>query len=367
MTQQSSPQYQRTTSQGRPITWYVQQQVEQGIWREEQIAPEVSGLTRPITVFRAAKRGDFIAYAWHGDRETFCPPRWWDLAIGSGACNLGCRACFLVLTHRIKRDPWRHLLYDNVEDFLHAAEQWLDHPTRRKQDTLGVGIDRSDSLLYEGVTSHARNLAPLFASAHNRCGNKLILLTKSSNTRYLADIRPEHRERIVVSFSLNPQEIADCWEGIWPDGERIPPTIAQRLEAARFAQDLGFEIRVRVDPILTPSGWQEAYAAFFSQIRAMGLNFAYYTLGTYREKNSQLLAWTERWGMAPMTWQPEEGDMTREGTHRHLSEERRREIYGVVIHSIRREFPLAKVSLCKETNAIRKKLAMCNADCNCLR
>lgn len=352
---------------GRPVTWYVEEQVQQGHWREETIAPEIAGTTRPLAVFRAPRKTNLIAYDWHGDKETFCPPMWWDLAIGSGACGLGCRACFLMLTHRIRRDPLRHLLYDNLDDFTHAAEKWLADPSRRRQHTLGVGIDRSDSLLYEGVTAHVRRLAPLFAHPTiNQQANKLILLTKSANTHYLADIAPDHRSRVVVSFSLNPEACADAWEGKWNDGVRITPTIARRLEAAKLAQDLGYEIRVRIDPILTIPGWQEHYAAFIADVRAAGLTFTYWTLGSYREKNTQLDGWRERWQLPEMEWQPEEDDLVQEGTHRRLPEARRIEIYATVRDLIRRSFPQARISLCKETHTVRRALLLCNADCNCL-
>src|SRR5436305_4389143 len=230
------------------IEWYVKKQLDDGVWSQETLPAEVVGLSRPITVYRASRKTNIITYDWHGDKNTFCPPMWWDLAIGSGACGLGCRACFLMLTHRIKRDPSRHLLYENLDDFLQASEKWLLHPDRRRQHTLGVGIDRSDSLLYEGVVPHVRNLAPLFSDPiHNPKGNKLILLTKTANTHFLADILPAYRSNIVASFSLNPENIADLWEGKWPDTfERITPPISQRLEAIKYAQDLGFEVRVRV-------------------------------------------------------------------------------------------------------------------------
>lgn len=179
------------TSDGKPIDWYVEEQAATGTWREEEVAPQVSGLSRPIRIYRAARKTSMIAYDWHGDDQTFCPPMWWDLAIGSGACGLGCRSCFLMLTHRIRRDPMRHLLYDNVDDFARSAEQWIADSKRRRQHTLGLGIDRSDSLLYEGVLPHVHNLAPLFTSLeHNPNGNKLILLTKSVNTHYLVDVAP---------------------------------------------------------------------------------------------------------------------------------------------------------------------------------
>lgn len=356
------------TMSGRPISWFVDEQVNSGVWKEEEIAPEVCGLTRPLKVYRAPRKTNLIVYDWHGDKQTFCPPMWWDLAIGSGACGLGCRSCFLMLTHRIKRDPSRHLLYDNLDDFIHAAEKWLIEPARRRQHTLGVGIDRSDSLLYEGVVQHVRSLAPLFSDPHrNPNANKLILLTKTANTHYLADIIPAHRANIVASFSLNPEPVADMWEGKWPDtGERITPSISRRLEAVRYAQDLGFEVRVRVDPILTPDGWEEYYAAFVAEVKSAGINFRYWTLGTYREKNAQLDGWRERWGLLPMEWHPRDDELVKDGTHRHLPEARRIEIYTKVRDIIQREFPRARVSLCKETHSVRRAVVMCNADCNCL-
>lgn len=352
----------------KPVNWFVEQQIQEGVWREEIIPAEVVGLTRSITILRSTRRSKLITYDWHGDDKTFCPPMWWDLGIGSGSCGFGCRSCFLMLTFRAMRDPHRHVLYENITDFTRASERWLKDPTRRRQHTLGVGIDRSDSLLYEGVTGQVRNLAPLFASsAHNPRGNKLVLLTKSANTHYLADIPGEQRANIVVSFSLNPEPIADLWEGKWPDtGERITPSIARRLDAVLYAQELGYEVRVRLDPILTPDGWEEHYRAFIETVHDLGIAFRYWTLGTYREKNTQLDGWRERWGLLPMEWHPEEQDLVQDGTHRHMPEQQRIAIYGTVSTLIRAVSPHARVSLCKETHTVRRALNFCNADCNCL-
>lgn len=356
-----------TDGQGRPVDWWVQDQVAAGRWREETIPADVVGLARPMTVFRARRKTNLIMFAWHGDEQTFCPPMWSDLAIGSGACGLGCRSCFLMLTHRVRRDPTRHLLYDNLDDFRRAAERWLIDPQRRPQHTLGVGIDRSDSLLYERVAPHVHNLAPLFGEPRfNPRGNPLILLTKTANISSLDDIDTAHRHAIKVTFSLNPEAIADLWEGKYEDGSRITPQVAHRVEAAKHAQDLGFEVRARIDPILTPEGWEEHYRAFFAEIKRLGIHFTYYTLGTFRQKNDQLAAWGAYWGLAPMEWQPEPGEMVKHGTHEHLPAERRLAIYTAVRDMIRAELPGARVSLCKETNDVRKAAGLCNADCNCL-
>lgn len=353
---------------GKPTNWYVEQQIQEGVWHEETIPAEVVGLTRPLTVLRSERKTQLITHDWHGDTKTFCPPMWWDLGIGSGACGLGCRSCFLMLTFRAMRDPRKHLLYTNISDFTHASERWLKEPTRRRQHTLGVGIDRSDSLLYEGVTQQVQQLAPIFSnSTHNPLGNKLVLLTKSANTHYLAGIPYEQRKNIIVTFSLNPEYIADMWEGKWPDtGERITPSIERRLDAVLYAQELGYEVRVRLDPILTPDGWEDHYAAFIDTLHTRGIAFRYCTLGTYREKNQQLDGWRERWGLLPMEWHPSEEDLVQDGTHRHLAEHTRISIYRTVSDLIRSAFPQARISLCKETHTVRKALNFCNADCNCL-
>jgi len=144
------------------------------------------------------------------------------------------------------------------------------------------------------------------------------------------------------------------------------PSITRRLEAARYAQDLGYEVRVRVDPILTIPYWEDHYADFVAEVKAAGVNFIYWTLETYREKNTQLDGWRERWRLPSMEWQPGDDELVKEGTHRHLPEARRIEIYAKVRDLIQREFPKGRVSLCKETHSVRRSLRLCNADCNCL-
>ena len=175
------------------MSWYVESLKDGETWREQTIPASVVGLDRDITVFRSSRQTNLITHDPHGDAQTFCPPMWWDLAIRSGCLRFRLQSMFLTLTHRAKRDPLRHLLYDNIDDFAGATEKWVTSAIRRHQRTLGVGIDRSDSLLYEGVTPHVRTLAPLFGNeTYNSNGNKLVLLTKSANTHYLDEIKEEH-------------------------------------------------------------------------------------------------------------------------------------------------------------------------------
>jgi hypothetical protein len=69
---------------------FIRREVDRGAWRPVIVPPDVSGISRPVTIFLAERRATLIKRAWHGDKETFCPPTWADIAIGSGACGYGC-------------------------------------------------------------------------------------------------------------------------------------------------------------------------------------------------------------------------------------------------------------------------------------
>ena len=266
-----------------------------------------------------------------------------------------------MLTHRAFCDPSRHVLYENLDDYEQVVQKGLAKPGRN----LGLGIDCSDSLLYEGVTGHARRLIPLFASKKtNPFRRKLILLTKSTNIGYLEELPTTN---ILVTFSLNPEPIADLWEGKWNDGLRITPLIKGRLIASTKAQQMGFEVRWRVDPILPVDKWENIYSEFFYSAAAEGHQPTRITLGTYRAMGMSLLTIAAKWGLPPMEWVP--GELTKDGMHYHIPEEQRFDIYRQLISFIksawRKAGSIPIVALCKETRSVREALGINHSHCNC--
>lgn len=384
-----------TNSADKPINSFVDEQVRSGAWREETLQPDMTGLPRPMKVYRAPRKQKRIKHDWHGgpsSARTFCPPRWYDVAVGSGACGLGCRFCFLMLTFRKMRDPMSPVLYDNYDEYERDMRSWLLAdtwktdmsvsvrgeagapeelvPVRRVRrtalDAVGLGIDNSDSLLFEGVTGHARRFIPLFASPEtNPRGNLLVLLTKSANVHYLEGLPTAN---VAVTFSMNPEREADLWEGKYPDTlERITPPVRKRLEACLAAQRMGFEVRWRLDPILTPPGWEADYRDFFREAASMGIRPHATTLGTFRQKNEQLDLWRSAWGLVAPEWEPD--GLERDGTHMHLGVERRADIYRTIMRLLdEAPWPAApRVELCKETHEMRRAVGIKNCSCNCLK
>lgn len=303
-----------------------------------------------------------------------------------------------MLTFRVMRDPNRPLVYTNYEKMDSEIKKWLmakqysyidpvkeklkkkeKDPEKKKlietkivrkrtkNETIGLGIDCADSLLFEGYTQNFRRIAPIFQSEKsNPLNTQLVLLTKSANTHFLKTVKPKN---IIITMSLNPEGIADLWEGKYQDGERITPPITDRLEALKYAQDLGFETRIRLDPILTPDGWEEQYREFVNEMFELEIKPSFITLGTYREKNDQIDNFREKWGLLPAEIDDFDVSNKKEGTHFHI--QGRNEIYSTVETIIKKGYaggsfkPL--ISLCKETHDIRKDLGMTNMYCNCLR
>jgi DNA repair photolyase len=351
------------TNEGKPFDWFVQTKVKSGVWRLECIRPQVLGTKRPLEVYRAERKGKLIKpWLKQEDDDTYCPAHWADIAIGRGPCGYRCRACFLILTHRGFCDPSRHVLYENLDDYEAAVRKWLKKPNRKN---LGLGIDCSDSLLYEGVVGHASRLIPLFADQNtNPHGCKLILLTKSTNIHYLNGLPTTN---VILSMSLNPERIADLWEGKWNDGLRITPTIEERLEASKLGEAMDFEVRWRVDPIMPVDGWEETYTKFFETATLKGHRPQRITLGTYREMARSLSTIAKKWGLPPVEWELPE--LLRDGSHYHLPPNKRVEIYHFIRDAIENAWhgtghnPI--IALCKESRTMRASMGLLHDRCNC--
>jgi DNA repair photolyase len=351
------------TKNRKPFDHVVKNKISKGEYRLERIPARILGTARSIEVYRATRAKNNILKPWQSstDDDSYCPAHWADIAIGRGACGFRCRACFLMLTHRTFCDPSRHVLYENVDDY----EQVVRKELKRRGRNLGLGIDCSDSLLYEGETGHARRLIPLFSDkSTNPFGRKLILLTKSTNIRYLEALPTDN---VLMTFSLNPEPIADLWEGKWNDGLRITPHINDRLAAPAEAQEMGFENRWRIDPILPVDNWAEIYGEFLFTAAAEGHRPARITLGTYREMGRSLLTIAAKWGLPPMEFIP--GGLTKDGMHYHLPERQRVDIYRQLMAFVKSAWQptgtVPIIALCKETRSIREALHINHNHCNC--
>ena len=146
----------------------------------------------------------------------------------------------------------------------------------------------------------------------------------------------------------------------------VAPTIAERLNASHRAQAMGFEVRWRIDPIISCEHWQDIYADFFAAAAKDGHKPTCITLGTYREMQSALTTFSCLWGLSAMEWTP--AALERDGAYCHLPRLQRLEIYGQLLNTIRSAWsglgaPI--VALCKEPHDLQRELGLDHKTCNC--
>lgn len=338
------------------ITWYVDRMVQCGEWEPVTLPAELVGLACPITIFEAKRKSNFITkleMTPEDSATTYCPTNLWrDLRIGSGACGLQCRRCFLLLTHRIKRDPRRHVVYVNYEDYESQVAMWLKDPSEGMN--LGLGIDCSDSLIYNNHTKITQWLIPMFGNQKTAKPKKLVLLTKSTNVDQILDLH--HNGNVAVSFSLYPPEVAKVWE-------TLAPPVYERVKASIKVQQAEYPTGWRLDPILGIEGFEKFYEGFLETARDMGARPERVTLGTYREFRNLKLWCEDKWGLPKLEYHPEmekAGDRYREVD--------RFKILSSIVPLIRKIMPWAKIDLCKETFPVRSALGFDkdHITCNCI-
>lgn len=182
-------------------------------------------------------------------------------------CIYDCAYCFLQ--DFLENNPVMSA-YVNVEDLLHELDEvFTAHPDRLFR--VGTG-ELTDSLALDDVIPYSEYLVPFFRKKKNAV---LELKTKSAQVENL--LRQEGTGNIIVSWSLNPQEMID-------QEEKGTAGLEERLEAARLCQEHGFRIGFHFDPILLFPGWEQAYeevvAALFRRIKPSAIEWI--SLGSFR-------------------------------------------------------------------------------------
>ena len=145
----------------------------------------------------------------------------------------------------------------------------------------------------------------------------------------------------------------------------MTPPIKARLKAALHAQEMGFEVRWRLDPVLELPDWKDLYGEFLASAARAGHHPSRITLGTYRETQPSLLTFARGWGLPPREFQ--RPTLAKEGAHYHTDRAARIEVYRFVAQEIRGAWgPAAPlVALCKEPRAVRAEAGLIAETCNC--
>jgi len=178
-------------------------------------------------------------------------PNYWHFSVYS-YCFYGCAYCYLAGTPGVWYSPTVNI-YVNLPEILAQIERIANRLARPTAFYLGK---LQDGLALDPLTAYSTVLVPFFA--RHRFARQVIL-TKSDAVGRLAGL--DHRGRTILSWSLNPPDIAAQFE------TNVPP-IEARIAAMRAVAQAGYPIRAVIMPLIPVPGWQGKYEEFLRGLLA---------------------------------------------------------------------------------------------------
>ncbi|MFO8056115.1 MAG: hypothetical protein R6V10_02315 [bacterium] len=282
------------------------------------------------------RHSNFIHYFDKTPPGIVCP-HFYILAHANG-CPFACHYCYLKLTLRHYPEP---TVFTNTARMFQEIREWLMSLT--EPAVLNTG-ELSDSLGWDMHTRLSKNLVPLF---ENQNKHKLLFLTKSAQVDNLLKMEPT--KQVVVSFSVNASKVSEMYEKASPPPEK-------RLDAARRVKEHGYEVRLRLDPMIPVEGWEKHYADIIEKMNRV--DPAIVTLGSLRYFRNLT------------NHTPKDTDVFEYG-HDHgdpdgrlrIERDTRLEMYRFCLDRL----PSVRVGLCKETADVHRELGLpgVNQSCNC--
>ncbi len=275
------------------------------------------------------------------ERDVVCP-HFLELKWAYG-CPYDCAWCYLKGTLRFApRGP-----KPTVKDFTKVrqhTEAFLQ--AESDPELLNTG-EIADSLMCESTRhSFVNFILPPFETQEK---HKVLFLTKSDRIQNLLGT-PSHRQT-VVSFSLNAPSVSDRWE-------LKAPKVADRIRAATLLSRHGYEVRIRIDPLVPVERWREEYPRLLDQIFT---NFtpARITLGSLRGLQSTINNCPDK------SWVDFLSE--RSGWGRRIAFLLRSEMFATLLQALREQYDYTDLALCKETLGVWQALGMDfrHIKCNC--
>lgn len=271
-------------------------------------------------------------------------PHFLELKWATG-CPYNCAWCYLKGTLRFGPDKAKPYYKDRDKIELHVRS-FLEG-SNGHSELLNTG-ELADSLMCErNGSSFSTFIMSLFEGQEQ---HKVLFLTKSNRVQHLLD--NDYTKNAVVSFSLNARCVARRFE-------KGAPPVEKRIEAAARLAEAGYEVRVRIDPMVPVRGWEHKYRELVDDVFG-AFTPSRITLGSLRGLQSTINNAEDRSWVGYLTEGSNWGKRVDCNT-RYL-------MYSETIQHLRDEYDYTDVALCKETLEIWDRLGMDyrQIKCNCV-
>jgi len=156
-------------------------------------------------------------------------------------CPIDCSYC--ILQSYFNQPNLR--VFANLEEHIGNVLKTIDS-NPNKVFRIGTG-EFTDSLAIDHITHFVDLLVPEFTKRKNA-----VLEFKTKTDRIKGLITSKHRDRIIVSWSLNSPYLS-------AREEHRAQSLKKRLEAAKICQSEGFTVGFHFDPLVCHENWRDEY------------------------------------------------------------------------------------------------------------
>jgi spore photoproduct lyase len=264
-------------------------------------------------------------------------------------CNFWCEYCYLYLTFRACPVSTHFVNYDKMFKDIEKFDRQCIPDTLR---VLNLG-ELGDPLAVDDITGLSAQLVPFMPKHAPR--TKLLFLTKGDCIRNLLEMA--HGGQTIVSFSINTDQV-------WRHLEHRTPSPTDRLKAARKVQEAGYEVRLRIDPVVRYSTWEKDYRRLmemiFDHVKPSRI-----TIGEYRPAEGLSSHIKTRFPESSLL--KVNGSLIAEEGKLRYPREYRIEMFRAIAAGIRCYSKKVQIALCKETPQVWKAVGLegKGLHCNC--
>lgn len=262
-------------------------------------------------------------------------------------CPFNCSWCYLQGTLRFLSTKTKPKI-KNYKKITRHIDTFFNETINNgyKAEILNSG-EIADSLMWEtNGLPFSKFIASLFETQKK---HSVLLLSKSHNIDNLLKIDTDN---IIPSFTLNSFSVASQWE-------IGAPNVKKRIEAASELCNVGFPVRIRIDPLVPIKGWLEEYKRLIDHMFSK-FNPERITLGSLRGLQSTINNAEDK------SWVNYLSERSNWG--RKINFDLRHSIYLSILNYLKKEYNYYNNSLCKETIEMWKFLSMDykKIKCNCI-
>lgn len=271
-------------------------------------------------------------------------PHFLELKWATG-CPFDCAWCYLKGTLRFRPQKSKPYVKDyakieqHVRSFLENANGY--------DEILNTG-ELADSLMRErNGKPFSKFILSLFEGQER---HKVLFLTKSKNIENL--LEGDYQNNAIISFSLNADGVARRFE-------KGAPTVAERIDAASKLAKAGYEVRIRIDPMVPVPNWQEGYKELVDNVFSK-FTPSRITFGSLRGLQSTINNASDREWVEYLSEKSNWGKKVNSNT--------RYSMYYELIEYLKEKYMYTDIALCKETLEIWDRLGLDykNIKCNCV-